>query len=367
MAIRRFVRVSGAIVAAALAVAIPVTVLGKSGPPAHKAADQAIGWVPSHGGESLDPVPAPDYLAYVALGNDDEVVRVEVEAEAEAATARITGTISDDTGDGVAVTPSDSTVYIADTGQYFVLAYNVATRAKRRIQVGPYPQDVAISPDGDAVYATVNGAGGPGWVAVISTATKRVTGDIPVGTAPRAVVFAPDGDHAYVTTQDGIYVIDVASSSVVRVFRAPFDDRQGPQGIAVSADGKTLYVTYPGAGSLWELDAATGAPQGVATVGDEPYAVTAAGPSLYVADMNDDAVSVVSTVTGKLTGTIAVGKLPMSIATTPDGAQVWVGNGLSGSVSVISVASGAVVATIGGGPGTSALDAAPLGLAFAHP
>ncbi len=57
----------------------------------------------------------------------------------------------------------------------------------------------------------------------------------------------------------------------------------------------------------------------------------------------------------------------MSIAATPDGSQVWVGNGLSGSVSVISVASGKVTATIGGAPespGTATLDGAPLGIAF---
>jgi YVTN family beta-propeller protein len=80
--------------------------------------------------------------------------------------------------------------------------------------------------------------------------------------------------------------------------------------------------------------------------------------------MNSDSVSVLSAATGQVTRTIAVGRLPMSIAATPDGSQVWVWNGLSGSVSVISVASGQVVATIGGGPGTSTLDAAPLGMSF---
>ena len=304
-----------------------------------------------------------DYLAYVALGTANKV------AVASLATARITGTIADDAGQSVAVTPSDSTVYIADTGRFDVLAYDVSTRKSTRIKVGPYPRDVAISPAGDLLYAAVTGGdtgpGGSDKVAVISTGTNKVTGGIRVGNAPRQVVFSPDGGYAYVTTQDGIYVIDVASSSVARVFRAPRSDPQGPQGIAVSADGKTLYVTYPAANTVRELNAATGASLGRKTTGAEPYAVTVAGASLYVADMNEDEVSVLSTATGKVTRTIAVGRLPMSIAATPDGSQVWVGNGLSGSVSVISVASGRVIATIGGGPGTATLDAAPLGIAFA--
>jgi YVTN family beta-propeller protein len=379
MTTKRSVLAAGPIAAALLAAGIPAAVLGLSGPSSAvqhpQATARTIAWLPTHGGASLHAALArmaakhasdrADYLAYVAFAGGDEVVQADVTSDS------IIGTIPADTGEGVAVTPDDSTVYIAETGQYYVLAYDPSTRKSASIEVGAYPQDVAIAPDGNVVYATVTGGdtgpGGSDEVAVISTATNTVTSDIRVGTAPRQVVFSPDGDYAYVSTENGVYVIDVTSSSVVRVFHAPFSDRQGPQGIAVSADGKTLYATYPAANAVWELNAATGAPQGVTTAGDEAYAVTAAGTSLYVADMNDDKVSVVSTVTGKVTGTIAVGRLPMSIATTPDGSQVWVGNGLSGSISVISVASGTVTATISGGPGTSPLDAAPLGIAFARP
>jgi YVTN family beta-propeller protein len=362
--------------------AISVSACGSSSTqhPAHnfEAAAKTLTWTPTGGAASVEAAsvrPAGrhakhardtlDYLGYVALGTANEVVAANL------ATARITGTIADNAGDSVAVTPGDSTVYIADTGKFDVLAYDVSAKKSKRIEVGPFPQDVSVSPDGSVLYATVTGGdtgpGGSDKVAVISTATNRVTGDIRVGNAPRQVVFSPDGSYAYVTTQDGIYVIDAASSSVVHVFRASRHDPQGPQGIAVSADGRTLYVTYPAANSVRELNAATGATLGKTTVGAEPYAVTTAGASLYVADTNQDEVSVVSTATGKVTHTIAVGRLPMSIAATPDGSQIWVGNGLSGSVSVISVASGRVIATLGGGPAATTLDAAPLGIAFAKP
>jgi DNA-binding beta-propeller fold protein YncE len=65
-----------------------------------------------------------------------------------------------------------------------------------------------------------------------------------------------------------------------------------------------------------------------------------------------------------VTARIPVGRLPQSVAVTPDGSEVWVGNGLSGSVSAVAVASGAVVATMAGGPGTKPINAAPLGIAF---
>jgi YVTN family beta-propeller protein len=299
---------------------------------------------------------APDrsavgYDAYVALGSGNEVVRVD------AATGRVTGTITDNAGEGVAVTASS--LYIADTGQYDVLAHDLRTGRTTHIVVGPYPQTVTVSPTGNVVYATVTGSD---LVAVISTATNTVIARVTVGTAPRQVVFSPDGEYAYVTTQDGIDVIDVATSSVVRGFRRP-----GPQGIAVGLAGKALYVTYPSADSVRKLNATTGATLAVTRTGAEPYAIAAAGPSLYVADTNDDTVSVISAGTGTVTRTIGVGRLPMSVAATPNGKQVWVGNGLSGTVSVISVPSGKVVATITGWPGRPPLDTAPLAIAFAKP
>jgi YVTN family beta-propeller protein len=97
------------------------------------------------------------------------------------------------------------------------------------IGVGPYPQDVAVSPDGSLVYATVTGGdtgpGGSDVVAVIGTATNSVTGDITVGTGPRQVVFSPDGDFAYVTTENAIDVIGTATSSVVRTSTTRRDRR----------------------------------------------------------------------------------------------------------------------------------------------
>lgn len=306
--------------------------------------------------------PDPDYYAYVAASTGDEVVEVNVAA------AAIVGEISTDTADGVAATPDGSELYIADTGQYYVLAANPATGAETKIEVGPYPQDVAVSPSGNLVYATVTGGdtgpGGSNAVAVIDPATNTVTGDITVGTAPRQVVFSPNGSAAYVTTETGIYVIDTATSAVTQVIP---DLGGSPQGIAVSPDGSALYVTNPDAGTLLKISAATGRIIGSTPAGAEPQAVavTPNGSTLYVADMNSDSVSVISAATLRVTGTISVGRLPMSVAVSPDGSQVWVGNGFSGSVSIIATAANSVIATVGGGPGTSTLDAAITGIAFA--
>ena len=72
-----------------------------------------------------------------------------------------------------------------------------------------------------------------------------------MGSGPRQVVFSPDGTRAYVTTETGIYVISTAAGKVVRVIPDP----GGPQGLAVSPSGRTLYVTNPNAGDLWVISA----------------------------------------------------------------------------------------------------------------
>jgi len=307
----------------------------------------------------------PSYYAYVAASTGDEIVEVNVTA------GKIVGDISTnaDTADGIALTSNGATAYIAETGQYYVVADDLATKVQTKIEVGAYPEDVAVSPTGKVVYATVTGGdtgpGGSDVVAVIDPATNKVTTDITVGPAPRQVVFSPDGSTAYVTTETGIYEISTATSQVVRVIPDSADG--GPQGITVSPNGATLYVTNPDAGTVLAIDAASGKITGTASAGAEPeaLAVTPNGSTLYVADMNSDSVSVLSAATLQTTGTISVGRLPMSVTVAPGGSQVWVGNGFTGSVSVIATATNAVVATVGGGSGTSTLDAAITDIAFA--
>src|SRR6202012_594641 len=120
--------------------------------------------------------PGASYYAYIAAETGSEVVEVNVAA------GSIVGTISADSVEGVAVTPDGSTAYLPETGQYYVIADDLATKAQTKIEVGAYPQDVAVSPTGKVVYATVTagdtGPGGSDVVAAIDPATNKVTADI---------------------------------------------------------------------------------------------------------------------------------------------------------------------------------------------
>jgi YVTN family beta-propeller protein len=61
---------------------------------------------------------------------------------------------------------------------------------------------------------------------------------------------------------------------------------------------------------------------------------------------------------------VAVGRQPASVAVTPDGSQVWVGNILDGDVTVIDPATNTVIGTVLQGTGTANYQDAPLGITF---
>jgi YVTN family beta-propeller protein len=327
----------------------------------------AFGFHPA-AGQSI-PATTGDYDAYVAAAGGDEVLQVNV------STDTITNSFGADTAEGVAVTPDNSQAFIAETGQYDVIPVDLATgKEAAPIEVGAYPQDVAVSPDGSTVYATLTGGdtgpGGSNQVAVIAAASDTVTGKITVGTGPRQVAFSPDGTRAYVTTENGVSVIDTATGRVVASVGIP----SGAQGLAVSPDGSAVYVTSPATNRLVVISAASDRVTAAIPAGAEPYAVavTPDGSTAYVTDMNADSVTAISTATDHTAATIAVGALPGSVAVTPDGSQVWVGNVLDGDITVISPATNTVVGTISGAPGaspppagTETLDGAPLGIVFA--
>jgi YVTN family beta-propeller protein len=75
-------------------------------------------------------------------------------------------------------------------------------------------------------------------------------------------------------------------------------------------------------------------------------AVTPNGKYIYVSNQGSNSVSVLDTASNTNVKTVLVGTSPAGVAVTPDGAHVYVSNQGSNSVSVIDTASNTVVATI---------------------
>ncbi len=145
---------------------------------------------------------------------------------------------------------------------------------------------------------------------------------------PTDVLASPDGAALFVLAKDAgsILVVDPAKGAVVRKM-----DCAAPNAIALSPDGKVLYVACGGpAGVVRFLDAATGQEQGSVAVGHTPaaVAVTPDGKRLYVCNQFNDDVSVIDVAAKQQTARLPMVREPISAAVSPDGKWVLVANQL---------------------------------------
>ena len=173
---------------------------------------------------------------------------------------------------------------------------------------------------------------------------------IPVGKGPAQAAAGPDG-RLYLAHPDThtISVVEGAPGRVVA--RLPFAGQ--PFGIAVARDGRSLFVGDWSGHRVVRLSSTTGAVEGSVAVGRDPAGLVLDGRGrIYVADRESRQVSVVDTATMTRVGTIPVGEGPFSLALNPAQDRLYVANVRSGDLHAVDTATLAVVAraVLGGMP-----------------
>jgi YVTN family beta-propeller protein len=198
-------------------------------------------------------------------------------------------------------------------------------------------------------------ASGSGTNAAASTATGAVTNTAELSFT--GLTFSPDGRRLYLSTVAGNVLVFAVNGGHVAVSpsvlpvpdaRAPKQKREIPTGLAVSEDGKRLYVAGNLGGRLYELDAFTGTLLRSWDTGVAPYDVVLSGSKAYVSNLG--------------------GRFPRQgelTAPAGKGTTVLVDSvryiALAGSVTVIDLASGRFSSEITTGLHTSALAVSPGG------
>ncbi len=138
---------------------------------------------------------------------------------------------------------------------------------------------------------------------------------------------------------------------------------KNPLNMALSPDGRELYVACEGSDSVIVVSTATREKIAEIPVGENPADVTFSpdGHLAFVSTRLDDSVSVINVAERKVTGTLAAGDSPHGVLTDRQGRLLYVLNALSNDISVFDVGSLKLVRTLSAGRGPWSLAMSPDG------
>jgi YVTN family beta-propeller protein len=261
-----------------------------------------------------------------------------------------------------AATATAGRLYVSDERGGAVVIVDAGSGAiTGRVNVGKRPRGMQLAPDGRHLYVALSGSAiaGPGvdesslpppdrrfdGIGVIDLATARLQKTLPGGTDPETLAVSPDGRTLYVANEDGMQLtsIDVASGTT----RARVNIGVEPEGVAVRPDGKVVYVTCEGAGAVYAIDASSLQVIAKIPTRARPRAIVFArdGKLGFVSDEIGAAITVFDTASQQVVRAIvlpATGDAllrPMGLATTPDGKSLYVTTGRGGALLEIDLAS----------------------------
>jgi DNA-binding beta-propeller fold protein YncE len=225
-------------------------------------------------------------------------------------------------------------------------------------ELGSMPLAMALAPEKNRVVVLLNGWREQG-IQVVDRASGRVLQKISLPAVFLGLVFSPDARSIYVSGGDGdlIYRFDwrdgratLADSIVLAPKKAHADGTHYPAGMAISRDGRVLYVAENLADSLAVVDLA--ARRVVQRLPTERYpygVVVGANGSVFVSAWGGWTVSAFpATANGMLgVGTrIKVGRHPSALLASADGSRLFIASGSTDRINVLDTRSGQVVATL---------------------
>ena len=225
-------------------------------------------------------------------------------------------------------------------------------------ELGSMPLAMALSPEKNRVVVLLNGWREQG-IQVVDRSSGRVLQKISLPAVFLGLIFSPDGRSIYVSGGNGdlVYRFDwrdgratLADSIILAPKKPRADGTHYPAGMAISRDGRTLYVAENLADSLAVVDLATRRVVQRLPTERYPYGVViGANGSVFVSAWGGWTVSAFpATANGTLgAGTrIKVGRHPSALLTSADGSRLFVASGSTDRISVLDTRSGQVVATL---------------------
>jgi YVTN family beta-propeller protein len=222
----------------------------------------------------------------------------------------------------------------------------------KHVSVGNGPHEAAVSPNGRVAVVTIYGNGPqPGnQLAVIDLVRDSVVRTISLAmyTRPHGAVFIGNSNARVAVTSEStgnVLIVEVERGEIEAV--VPTEARASHM-VAVTADGTRAYTANIIDDNVSELDlvnkaflrkfAVPARPEGVA--------VTPDGREVWVGSNTTGAVTVISTQTGDVVRTISGITFPYRLTASPDGRTMAIVDGQGGKLVLADVASHAVVGSV---------------------
>ena len=250
------------------------------------------------------------------------------------------------------------------------------TPAGTQTEVAPYPFALALTPDGRRVVVACSGADEQS-LHLLDAATGKSLAKEPVKKSWLGLAVSPDGSRVYLAGAGGKNVLVYRLESDRFVAEEPLPLRKGdepakldatPSGLAVTADGKSLWVARILLNDLVRIDLASRIVAAAVPVGVHPYRpiLSPDGALLAVANWGAASVSLVDALTAAVVGTVKTADHPSDLVFSQDGKTLFVAQSNRNLVAAVDVASRTVVRQISvalgpDGPGTPSADALPDG------
>ncbi|HEY8302620.1 MAG TPA: bifunctional YncE family protein/alkaline phosphatase family protein [Jatrophihabitans sp.] len=151
---------------------------------------------------------------------------------------------------GITLSADGRRLFVAENGTGAMSEIDVASgNVLGAVATGPNPYTVGLTEDGATAYVS---NWGTNTVSAIDTTSMTTRSTLTVGSHPTSILRDPVSGLMFVavTDDDSIAVIDPRTASIVRrIDLAPYRDAPvgtSPQGLAMTPDGRTLYVANAG-------------------------------------------------------------------------------------------------------------------------
>jgi YVTN family beta-propeller protein len=281
--------------------------------------------------------PAAAASLYVTNTKGDSVSIIDT------TTLEVTGTVKLGAGkpNRIVFHPDGKTAWVVyDKSRDLGIIDAEAKKLVKRVKIGGNPYNLNFSPDGRYLYVL-------DWssdmsndeVIVYDLKAEKIEWRLEVSTWPAHSVFSRDGRLLYVSgeTAGDVTVIDTTTRSIVgRLVHGGGD----AMGLALTADGKTLYAGAGENKAVLKIDTATNKQVASIAVPGVVHETTLTldGRHLYVTLRKANKIVVVSTADDKIVKMIDSKGYPDLVTMDPNGRYALVSNRHDNAVSVIDVA-----------------------------